>query len=152
MRAVLCWYGCLPSPKFPIPSQFTAKTRIQRLEKVSAVTMLCKMQIFFPCGHPTAYMSFCLIDFQNLSRLARQQRIDTTQSFRDILVNRTLTDSKLLGSFPYRRIVLNDVIRHFYGTFLDLFMLIEIIAVHILLQGFLFLHCMSLVIVYDEEP
>ena len=92
------------------------------------------MQIFLPRGHSSPDMPFRLIDLQDLPGLTGQQRIDPSQSLGHILMYRAFTDTEFLGGFPHGGVVLDDLVSHFHGPFFDLFMLVKMIAVHILLR------------------
>ena len=83
------------------------------------------MQIFFPGRQAAPDMPFGLIYVQNLPGLSRETGINMQQAFCNILMYRTLTDSKFLRCLPHCRIVFYDIIRNVYRAFFD-----------IILQGF----------------
>ena len=82
--------------------------------------LMVQMLIFFFRSHPAPDMSFLLIYIQHLSGIPCQRWIDLLQSFRDILMYRTLTNAESPSRLPYRGIVFNNIISNIDCSLLDI--------------------------------
>lgn len=65
-------------------------------------------------------MTFRLVRVQHLAGLAGKGRVDQEKAVGDVLMHRTLTDSKLFRSLPHSRIILYYIYGNFHSPLLNI--------------------------------
>lgn len=64
-------------------------------------------------------MSLRFVHIQHLAGFTGKGRVDLEEPLGDILMYRTLADSKLLRRLPHSRVILNYIISNLHGSFLN---------------------------------
>ena len=77
------------------------------------------MPVFFPRGDSASDMALCLIHLQNMTDAAVKLRVDVLQTVGYVFMYSRFRYMKLLGGGADRRVVFNNILTKFNGSFFN---------------------------------